>query len=56
LGSVDFLGNPIGLVSTLGSGFKEMFYEPYQGFILSDRPQDLGVGIAKVNIENWRLL
>ena len=48
LGSVDFLGNPVGLFSTLSSGFGELFYEPYQGFIMSDRPQDLGIGIARV--------
>lgn len=48
LGSVDILGNPVGLFNTLSSGFGELFYEPYQGFILSDRPQDLGIGIARV--------
>jgi vacuolar protein sorting-associated protein 13A/C len=48
LGSIDVLGNPIGLFHTLSSGFGELFYEPYQGFIMSDRPQDLGIGIAKV--------
>ena len=48
LGSVDVLGNPVGLFTTIGSGFGELFYEPYQGFIMSDRPQDLGIGIARV--------
>ncbi|KAI9322742.1 hypothetical protein BX666DRAFT_2109183 [Dichotomocladium elegans] len=47
LGSVDILGNPVGLFSNLSSGFGELFYEPYQGFIMSDRPQDLGIGIAR---------
>ncbi|KAG2213335.1 hypothetical protein INT46_007194 [Mucor plumbeus] len=47
LGSIDILGNPVGLFNTLSSGFGELFYEPYQGFIMSDRPQDLGIGIAK---------
>ncbi|KAI9475459.1 MAG: hypothetical protein EXX96DRAFT_266961 [Benjaminiella poitrasii] len=47
LGSIDIFGNPIGLFNTLSSGFGELFYEPYQGFIMSDRPQDLGIGIAK---------
>ncbi|KAI8376296.1 uncharacterized protein BYT42DRAFT_594245 [Radiomyces spectabilis] len=47
LGSADFLGNPVGLFSNLSSGFGELFYEPYQGFIMSDRPQDLGIGIAR---------
>ncbi|KAI7863890.1 hypothetical protein BDF14DRAFT_1998124 [Spinellus fusiger] len=47
LGSADFLGNPVGLFSNLSSGFGELFYEPYQGFVMSDRPQDLGIGIAR---------
>ncbi|KAI7898920.1 uncharacterized protein BX663DRAFT_555462 [Cokeromyces recurvatus] len=47
LGSIDIFGNPVGFFSTLSSGFGELFYEPYQGFIMSDRPQDLGIGIAK---------
>jgi vacuolar protein sorting-associated protein 13A/C len=46
LGSADFLGNPVGLVSTLGSGVTDLFYEPYQGFV-SDRPQDIGIGFAR---------
>ncbi|KAI8968041.1 hypothetical protein BDF20DRAFT_917267 [Mycotypha africana] len=47
IGSVDLFGNPVGLFNTLSSGFKELFYEPYQGFIMSDRPQDIGIGLAK---------
>jgi hypothetical protein len=50
LGSIDILGNPVGLFNTLSSGVGELFYEPYQGFIMSDRPQDLGIGIAKVGV------
>lgn len=49
LGSADFLGNPVGLFNNLSSGVAELFYEPWQGLIMSDRPQDLGYGIAKVN-------
>lgn len=48
LGSIDIFGNPVGLFNTLSSGFGELFYEPYQGFVMSDRPQDLGIGIARV--------
>jgi vacuolar protein sorting-associated protein 13A/C len=48
LGSADLIGNPVGLFNNLSSGFGELFYEPYQGFITSDRPQDLGIGIARV--------
>ncbi|KAG2186184.1 hypothetical protein INT43_002622, partial [Umbelopsis isabellina] len=29
------------------SGVAELFYEPYQGVIMSDRPQDLGIGVAR---------
>ncbi|RUS21382.1 hypothetical protein BC937DRAFT_92871, partial [Endogone sp. FLAS-F59071] len=47
LGSADFLGNPVGLFNNLSSGVQELFYEPYQGIIMSDRPQDLGIGIAR---------
>ncbi|KAG1472355.1 hypothetical protein G6F56_001588 [Rhizopus delemar] len=47
LGSIDIFGNPVGLFNTLSSGFGELFYEPYQGFVMSDRPQDVGIGIAK---------
>lgn len=46
LGSADFLGNPVGLFNQLGSGVRDMFYEPYLGFV-SDRPQDFGVGVAR---------
>lgn len=47
LGSADFLGNPVGLFTNISSGVVDIFYEPYQGFIMTDRPQDLGIGIAK---------
>ncbi|KAK2629859.1 hypothetical protein QTJ16_000679 [Diplocarpon rosae] len=47
LGSADFLGNPVGLFSNISSGVADIFYEPYQGFIMSDRPEQLGIGIAK---------
>lgn len=47
LGSADFLGNPVGLFNNLSSGVADIFYEPYQGFIMSDNPEALGIGIAK---------
>ena len=47
LGSADFLGNPVGLFNNISSGVADIFYEPYQGFIMSDRPEQLGYGIAK---------
>ncbi|KAF2400738.1 vacuolar protein sorting-associated protein 13 [Trichodelitschia bisporula] len=47
LGSADFLGNPVGLFNNISSGVQDIFYEPYQGLVMTDRPQDLGIGIAK---------
>ncbi|ORY58482.1 uncharacterized protein BCR38DRAFT_489400 [Pseudomassariella vexata] len=47
IGSADFLGNPVGLFNNISSGITDVFYEPYQGLIMSDRPEDLGLGIAK---------
>ncbi|KHJ35601.1 putative vacuolar protein sorting-associated protein vps13 [Erysiphe necator] len=47
IGSADFLGNPVGLFNNLSSGVADIFYEPYQGFIMADGPEDLGIGIAR---------
>lgn len=47
LGSADFLGNPVGLFSNVSSGITDIFYEPYQGLVMTDRPQDLGYGLAR---------
>lgn len=52
LGSADFLGNPVGLFNNLCSGVVDVFYEPIQGVIVTDRPQDLGIGIARVCLEH----
>lgn len=47
LGSADFLGNPVGLFNNISSGFADIFYEPYQGLIMSDKPEDFGLGVAR---------
>lgn len=47
IGSADFLGNPVGLFNNISSGIGDIFYEPYQGLVMTDRPQELGIGIAK---------
>ncbi|KAG0313845.1 hypothetical protein BGZ97_009846 [Linnemannia gamsii] len=47
VGSIEFLGNPVGLFNNLSSGVVDFFYEPYQGFIMADRPQEIGLGIAR---------
>eukprot|EP00455_Lapot_gusevi_P052294 TRINITY_DN7943_c0_g1_i2.p1 TRINITY_DN7943_c0_g1~~TRINITY_DN7943_c0_g1_i2.p1 ORF type:complete len:444 (-),score=53.09 TRINITY_DN7943_c0_g1_i2:84-1415(-) len=44
-GSIQILGSPVELVSSLGSGVKDFFYEPAQGLIES--PEAFGKGIAK---------
>ena len=47
LGSADVIGNPVGLFNNISSGFMDLFYEPYQGYVLNDRPEELGIGLAK---------
>lgn len=47
IGAADIIGNPVGLFSNISSGVADIFYEPYQGFIMSDRPQDIGIGLVK---------
>lgn len=45
LGSLEIIGNPVGLVSNLGDGVMDFFYEPAQ--CLMERPSDFGRGVAK---------
>ncbi|GBG34175.1 Vacuolar protein sorting-associated protein 13b [Hondaea fermentalgiana] len=45
IGSSELLGNPIGLVTNLGSGLRDLFYEPAQGFVQS--PEAFGAGLAR---------
>ncbi len=45
LGSMAALGSPIGFVKKLGGGVTDLFYEPYQGAVLS--PSDFILGIGK---------
>ncbi|PVV02833.1 hypothetical protein BB560_002703 [Smittium megazygosporum] len=47
VGGANVLGNPVGLFNTISSGVADIFYEPYQGIMMSDRPQDFGYGLAK---------
>ena len=46
LGSFDFLGNPVSLVSNLGTGVKDFFFQPIQAF--ATNPKDIGAGLSKV--------
>lgn len=45
IGHADILGNPIGLVNNLGTGFVDLFYEPAQGAIHG--PISAGKGLIK---------
>jgi len=45
LGSFDFLGSPVSLVSNIGTGVHDFFYEPAQAIVTS--PAEFGKGVAK---------
>jgi hypothetical protein len=45
LGSFEALGNPISLVSNLGMGVKDLFYEPAKGIAIS--PEEFGAGLRR---------
>ena len=45
IGSLEFLGNPVGLVSGLGAGLTDFFYLPAKGAVQS--PEKFGIGLAK---------
>uniref|UniRef100_A0A7M5UBR4 Intermembrane lipid transfer protein VPS13-like C-terminal domain-containing protein n=2 Tax=Clytia hemisphaerica TaxID=252671 RepID=A0A7M5UBR4_9CNID len=41
---LDALGNPYGLITEFGKGFKDLFYEPYLGSV--GGPREFGAGLA----------
>src|SRR5690606_27966550 len=45
LGSFEALGNPISLVSNLGTGVKDLFFEPAKGIAIS--PEEFGAGLRR---------
>ncbi len=45
VGSFDFLGDPVGVLSQLGTGVWDFFYEPAEGLMHS--PFAFGLGVAK---------
>lgn len=45
IGSSDLIGNPVGLVDKVGTGFIEFFNEPRKGFLQG--PDKFGKGLAK---------
>lgn len=44
-GSIEFFGNPIGLVKHIGKGVYDLFDKPIEGFIKG--PIEGGIGIVK---------
>ncbi|CAD8214972.1 unnamed protein product [Paramecium octaurelia] len=44
-GSIDLLGNPIGLIENVQEGFQDLFEMPYDGFVQG--PLEGGLGIVK---------
>jgi hypothetical protein len=45
LGSVEILGNPVGLFTNIGSGVQDFISEPAEGF--SQGPAEFGMGVVK---------
>jgi vacuolar protein sorting-associated protein 13A/C len=45
LGSMSILGNPIGFVSTIGTGMQDFFYKPLEGIVHG--PLEGGIGLIK---------
>mmetsp|Transcript_45817 Transcript_45817/g.71794 ORF Transcript_45817/g.71794 Transcript_45817/m.71794 type:complete len:623 (-) Transcript_45817:24-1892(-) len=52
VGSFEFLGNPVGLVNNLGTGFQDFFYEPAQGAMKS--PSDFAKGMSKGSLSLFK--
>ena len=47
VGSADFIGNPVGLFNNISAGVQDVFYEPYQGILVGEGIEQLGIGLAK---------
>lgn len=45
VGSVDIIGNPMGLWTNLATGVEDFFYEPYQGLVRS--PEEFAKGLGR---------
>jgi vacuolar protein sorting-associated protein 13A/C len=45
LGSIDILGNPVGLFSNIGTGVSDLFEKPIEGFARG--PLEGGLGVIK---------
>lgn len=53
LGSVEFLGNPVNIVSSFGTGFKDFFYEPISGVVHGEG--EFGKAVSKVQSSSIEL-
>jgi vacuolar protein sorting-associated protein 13A/C len=47
VGSADFIGNPVGFFNNISAGVQDVFYEPYQGILVGEGIDALGIGLAK---------
>ncbi|POM61404.1 Vacuolar protein sorting-associated protein [Phytophthora palmivora] len=54
IGAADILGNPVGLVTNLGVGVKDFFYEPAAGLVTS--PQEFPSVVLKDHASQASLL
>jgi len=45
IGHADFLGNPVGFLNNIGTGFVDLFYEPMNGMV--NGPLSAGKGFVK---------
>ena len=45
VGSLDLIGNPIGLISNVGIGVKDVIVKPIEG--LADGPLEMGKGLIE---------
>jgi hypothetical protein len=43
LGASNLIGNPIGFINTLGTGVKDFYYEPVNGFMKGAKEGGLGI-------------
>ena len=50
-GSLDIIGSPVGLLSSLGSGVADFFFEPAKG--MTESPQEFMEGVLKVCDACW---
>jgi len=50
IGASSLLGNPIQFVNSIGTGFKDFFYMPYEGIIEGPMEGAMGIGKGAVSL------